>query len=229
MTEKNQGGRDVRSTDAAQRLNPYQESVGKRGVVPKIVDWDARRDEILDATWRVIARDGLVNTTVRAIAREAGCSQGILSHYFNDKHDILAAALLMSHRRVRERTEKKVEGLKGIAALRIAMLEALPLDAERDLEARIEVSFWGRIVSDQELGELGRNEVNQLWARLGSHLLEARELGELDDDLDIELATHELVMLIDGLSVERVHVPHIANPERQLLLLERLLARFTKS
>lgn len=37
----------------------------------KIVDWDARRDEILETTWRVIARDGLAKTTVRAIAHEA--------------------------------------------------------------------------------------------------------------------------------------------------------------
>jgi len=197
--------------------------------VPKIVDWDARRDEILEATWRVIARDGLFNTTVRAIAREANCSQGILSHYFTDKQDILAAALLMSHRRVRQRTEKKVAGQRGMAALRIAMLEALPLDEERDLEARIEVSFWGRMLSDHGLGELGENEVDQLWTRLNGHLEEARELDELVEGLDLDLATHELVALIDGLSVERVHVPDRVPPQRQLLMLDRLLARFTPS
>ena len=38
--------------------------------MPKIVDWDARRDEILSATWRVIARDGIARATIRAIARE---------------------------------------------------------------------------------------------------------------------------------------------------------------
>ena len=44
--------------------------------MPKIVDWDARRDEILSATWRVIARDGIAGATIRAIAREANCSRG---------------------------------------------------------------------------------------------------------------------------------------------------------
>jgi hypothetical protein len=116
-----------------------------------------------------------------------------------------------------------------MAALRIAMLEALPLDAERDLEARIEVSFWGRMLSDRGLGELGQQEVDQLWARLHGHLEEARELDELVDGLDLDLATHELVALIDGLSVERVHVPQRVPPERQLLMLERLLARFAAS
>ena len=64
-------------------------------IMPKIVDWDARRDEILAATWRVIARDGIARATIRAIAREAGCSRGILAHYFDDKADILGSALLL--------------------------------------------------------------------------------------------------------------------------------------
>jgi AcrR family transcriptional regulator len=194
--------------------------------LPKIVDWEARKDEILQATWRVIARDGLSRTTVRAIAREADCSLGILSHYFDDKMDILASALLLSHRRVRERTEKKVVGLNGMSALRIAMLEALPLDAERQLEARIEVSFWGRILSDPRLSELGQLEVNLLASRLRGHLNEARAAGELREDLNLDLATQELLVLIDGVSVERTHFPASVPPKRQIEMLERRLSSF---
>src|SRR5437016_14323442 len=106
-------------------------------IMPKIVDWDARRDEILAATWRVIARDGIARATIRAIAREADCSRGILAHYFDDKADILGSALVLSHRRVVARMEARAAGLTGLAALRVIMLEALPLDSERDLEAQI--------------------------------------------------------------------------------------------
>lgn len=196
--------------------------------MPKIVDWEARKDEILEATWRVIARDGLAQTTVRAIANEANCSPGILSHYFDDKMDILASALLLSHRRVRERTEKKVVGRTGIDALRIAMLEALPLDAERELEARIEVSFWGRLLSDERLSELGDREVDLLRTRLRGHLDEALAEGALIEGLDLGVATQELLVLIDGVSVERVHFPASVPPERQLELLDRLLVRYVR-
>lgn len=195
--------------------------------MPKVVDWDARRDEILSATWRVIARDGLDKTTVRAIAREANCSQGILSHYFDDKDDILAKALVMSHRRVRERTVEKTKGVRGLAALRIAMSEALPLDDEREIEAQIEVSFWSRVLSDDELTSLQRSEVATLRARLHGHLTEADDLGELRGGLDLDVATHELLVLIDGLSVQYVHHPVQVPPARQIQLLDRLLDRFT--
>jgi AcrR family transcriptional regulator len=111
--------------------------------MPKIVKRDDRRDEILSATWRVIARDGIAKATIRSIAREAHCSPGILAHYFDDKADILGSALVLSRRRVAARMQAKAAGRTGLDALRVVMLEALPLDDERDLEAQIEISFWG--------------------------------------------------------------------------------------
>ena len=191
--------------------------------MPKIVDWDARRDEILSATWRVIARDGIAKATIRAIAREAGCSRGILAHYFDDKADILGSALVMSHRRVGARMVASAAGHAGLDALRIVMLEALPLDERRDLEAQIEISFWGRALGNPALRELQHREFDRLSKRLRTHLDEARSLGELGDEVDLDLATHQLVVLIDGVSAERVLYPDRVPPKRQVDLLDRLL------
>ena len=194
--------------------------------MPKIVDWDAKRDEILSATWRVIARDGIAKATIRAIAREANCSRGILAHYFDDKADILGSALVMSHRRVAARIDAATAGMAGIKALRVVMLEALPLDAQRDLEAQIEISFWGRALGTVELAELQHSEFERLCDRLRRHLEEAARLGELTDTVDLGFATHQLVVLIDGLSAERVLYPDRVPPERQVAMLDRLLDSF---
>jgi AcrR family transcriptional regulator len=191
--------------------------------MPKIVDWDAKRDEILSATWRVIARDGITGATIRAIAREADCSRGILGHYFDDKADILGSALVLSHRRVGARMSAAAAGLTGLGALRTVMLEALPLDEQRDLEAQIEISFWGRALGNAALRDLQHSEFDRLCGRLRSHLQEAADLGELRPDCDLDLATHELVVLIDGLSAQRVLYPDRVTPERQTQMLDRLL------
>jgi AcrR family transcriptional regulator len=194
--------------------------------MPKIVDWDSKRDEILSATWRVIARDGITGATIRAIAKEANCSRGILGHYFADKADILGSALVLSHRRVGARMTAAAAGLAGLEALRIVMLEALPLDGRRDLEAQIEISFWGRALGNAELRDLQHSEFERLCSRLRGHLVEAAELGQLRDDCDLELATHQLVVLIDGLSAERVLYPDRVTAERQTEMLDRLLRSF---
>lgn len=196
--------------------------------MPKVVDWDARRDEVLAATWRVIARHGLAGTTVRKIAREAGYSAGVLAHYFSDMQDILGSALVLSHRRVGERMDRGVAGLAGLAALRVVMLEALPLDPQRLLEAEIEVSFWGRSLGSPELAALQNAEFEKLWSRLRTLLLAAQQLGELAGGTDIEEATHRLVALIDGLSVEAVLYPARVPPDRQVAMLDQLLHDFAK-
>jgi AcrR family transcriptional regulator len=194
--------------------------------MPKIVDWDAKRDEILSATWRVIARDGISGATIRAIAREANCSRGILGHYFHDKADILGSALVLSHRRVGARMTMAAARLSGLDALRVVMLEALPLDDRRDLEAQIEISFWGRALGNADLRELQHTEFDRLHSRLRGHLQEAASAGQLRADFDVDLATHQLVVLIDGLSAERVLYPDRASPGRQVEMLDQLLSTF---
>jgi AcrR family transcriptional regulator len=194
--------------------------------MPKIVDWDERRDEILSATWRVIARNGIAGATIRAIAREAKCSAGILAHYFDDKEDILGSALLLSHRRVGARMTAAATGLAGLAALRVVMLEALPLDGRRDTEAQIEISFWGRALGNARLRELQHSEFERLCRRLQGHLQEAVSLGELADGYELALATHQLVVLIDGLSAQRVLYPDRVTPQRQVEMLDQLLRSF---
>jgi AcrR family transcriptional regulator len=197
--------------------------------MPKIVDWDERRDEILSATWRVIARDGITGATIRAIAKEANCSRGILGHYFDDKADILGSALVLSHRRVGARMAAAYAGLTGLDALRAVMLEALPLDERRDLEAQIEISFWGRALGNARLRELQHSEFDRLCSRLRGHLQEAAKRGELTPDCDLSLATHQLVVLIDGLSAQRVLYQHRVTPQRQVEMLDHLLRAFRPS
>ena len=71
--------------------------------MPKAVDHNERREALLAAVWRVIARDGLERATVRTIAEETGWSTGVLAHYFADKEDILTSALQLSHERIAAR------------------------------------------------------------------------------------------------------------------------------
>lgn len=194
--------------------------------MPKIVDWDARRDEVLEATWRVIARDGLEKTTIRRIAKEAGFSHGILSHYFSNKQDILASAILLTHQRVRDRIIRKTEGLAGLEALRVAMLEALPLDAPRALDAKIEVSFWHQVLGNPDLARIQADEFERFWSRLHGLLEDAQGLGQLRRGLDIDQATHELIILVDGISIQHVMYPKRMPPKRQVALLDALLGSF---
>jgi AcrR family transcriptional regulator len=193
------------------------------------VDHDARRREIIVATWRVIDAGGLAGTTIREIAREVGCSSGVLSHYFTDREDILASAMVMAHRGVRDRTDVQVQHLRGLPALRILMLESLPLDDQRVLEARIEACFWGAAVGNEQLMKLQNSEVEAWCGRVRSRLLEAGQAGELREGVDVDDVVDRLLALMDGFSIQSVLNPKRTPPDRQVRHLDDLLAGISQS
>jgi AcrR family transcriptional regulator len=54
-------------------------------------DSDTRRNDLIEATLRLISSKGIRAATARAIAAEAGVSQGLIRHYFTSKDDLLIA------------------------------------------------------------------------------------------------------------------------------------------
>lgn len=196
--------------------------------MPKIVDHEAKRREIIMATWRVIDAGGLAGTTIREIAREAGCSNGVLAHYFANREEIIASAMVMAHRGVRERTDAQIQHLHGLKALRILMLESLPLDEQRVLEARIEACFWGAAVGNQELMRLQNSEVQGFCSRVRARLAEAEQAGELREGIDLEDVVQELLAAMDGFSIQSVLNPHLTPPDRQVRFLDAILDRIRR-
>ena len=149
--------------------------------MPKIVNHGERREEVVEATRRIILREGIEAATTRAIAKEAGYSNGVLTHYFADKDDIMLSALHSSHRRIVERLRGKLAAATGLAALRELLLDNLPLDDERVQESRLEIGFWSRSMASgpaRGAARRGRGAAYLVRGLLGT----AAEAGELTSD-----------------------------------------------
>ena len=67
-----------------------------------------RRTEVLDHARHVIMRDGLGTTSLRRISREGGYTTGVLSHYFADKRELLAACFDWTHQRWLDTAESQL-------------------------------------------------------------------------------------------------------------------------
>ncbi|GGL17424.1 HTH-type transcriptional regulator PksA [Sphaerisporangium melleum] len=188
--------------------------------MPKIVDHEERREEVVDAARRVILREGIDAATTRAIAKEAGYSNGVLTHYFADKDDILLSALRASHRRIVRRLSAKLTGRSGLAALREVLLDNLPLDEERERETALEVGFWGRSLAGGRLLEVQREEAGELRLLVRTLLESGAAAGEIAPGTDLDDAAERLLALVDGLSLHRLLYPDRLGPET----LTRLMA-----
>jgi AcrR family transcriptional regulator len=193
--------------------------------VPKVVDHDQRRAEIVEAAGRLIARHGLGAATVRKIAAEAGYSSGVIDHYFADKDDLLLQALARSHGRISDRCVRLTRDRRGLAAVRAILADNLPTDGLRRDETRLEVQFWARSLGDAALTDVQRREMGRFRKELVRHLEEAVADGETAAGLDVPDAVERLLVVMDGMSVRAVIEPSRLPAERQLALLDDEIER----
>ena len=67
---------------------------------------EARRQQLIDATMKCIARKGMSSTTLSDVAKEAGLSQGIVNLHFESKDNLLAETLATLAGEYREKFDK---------------------------------------------------------------------------------------------------------------------------
>ncbi|WP_020391569.1 TetR/AcrR family transcriptional regulator [Kribbella catacumbae] len=185
--------------------------------MPKIVDHDARREEIAQALWRVVRRDGMRAASVRTVAAEAGWSAGAVRYYFPDQDGLIAFAMDLVSRRVRTRISAiEPTGTPTEIALRY-LEEVIPLDAERQAEFDIWLSFTAQAQADSGAGVLRDllTQVNQSLRDLCESLLVSlSQTGALRSDLNLDRETERLHAIIDGLSLHAAVQPTASTPDR---------------
>jgi AcrR family transcriptional regulator len=191
--------------------------------MPKVVDHEQRRTEVLEATWRVVARDGIENATMRLIAHEVGWSTGVLSHYFHNKDEIIRATLQRAHTKVFERALVRSTEFDGATAVLAVLSEGMPLDRERRLAASVEVAYWGRIMVKPELEHYQREVYESWWTLIRDLLSSAEEKRQLNHLTDCDLLTSALIAVVDGISVAASLFPDRLPPHTQLDTIRTVL------
>lgn len=190
--------------------------------MPKVVDPELRREEVLEATWRVLAKNGIDGVSIREVAAEAGYSTGVVAHYFKNKDDVVSSALFRVFRQEADRIERRTVSLEGTEALFAIAEEVLPLDGDRSLEMAVWMSFWSRAIADERLAAEQQRFYTQWRARLRRHLREAVDAGEIVP-VDCEAEAIRLAGLIDGIGIQAVLEPARFSARRMLRLVREHL------
>lgn len=191
--------------------------------MPKVVDHDQRRVELVNATWRIIARHGIEGATLREIATEAGFANGALKPYFGTKDDLLTFAFGHVFSQTNLRIERGAAGLTGLAAVRAFCHEILPLDETRVSEARIVIPFWQKALTNAAKAQLHDESMLQWRLALLGHLAEARAAGEMHTALtDTDVVGHLLSVLL-GAQITAALSPDEHAPEQLVAQLDGYL------
>ncbi|OJF13207.1 TetR/AcrR family transcriptional regulator [Couchioplanes caeruleus] len=164
--------------------------------MPKVVDHAARRRELAAAVWRVIARDGVAEVSIRTVAVESGWSSGALRHYFATRAELLAFACEEVIATVTRRLENLRPEGTAREAVEVLLCETMPLDERRHLESSIAFAFLALGLGDPELARVQRLHFTGMAGfclQLVPHLLPA--------GADHQRAARRLHAVVDGLTV----------------------------
>ena len=187
--------------------------------MPKLVDHASRREELVHAVWRILARDGAAAMTMRQVAAEAGYANGALKPYFATKTDLVEATYTHVFEQTNRRVAGAVTGLRGLAAVEVFSREVMPLDDERLDEARVVLAFWQEAAHDATRAAHNRRFMAQWRDSLLAWLDEARVDGELTTPADPATWTDGFLTFLLGTQVTAALGLPAASPahlERQL-------------
>lgn len=184
-------------------------------------DHEARRRDVSEAVWRVLAAHGFGGLTMRAVAAELDATTGLLTHYFPTKRDLVVYALDLLELRSDARLRRAAG--KGMSAVRAALLDVLPLTDEATVSNRIWVSSWDIALADPELSADYAGKYARSRDKLRDLVAAAQQLGELPAG-DAARVAAGIQSFVLGLVVQALLDPEAFPPHRQIKLLDDHLA-----
>lgn len=117
--------------------------------MPKYVDADLRRQDVVEAVFRIIASDGLERASLREVADEAGLAVGSVRHYFSSSEDLLVHSFGVVVDRITGRLDEAAQAVAACtpatsehrAAVLTLLGQILPLDEERAVDSCVWLAF----------------------------------------------------------------------------------------
>ncbi|MGH9030785.1 MAG: TetR/AcrR family transcriptional regulator [Acidimicrobiia bacterium] len=200
--------------------------------MPKRVDHDERRTQIIEALWRITVRGGLSAASFREVAAEAGVSVRLVQYYFGTKAELLHAANRQVAERTTARMMRRLTALGADAEPRQIVQEVvrefLPSDRQSREAMLLFFAFYTAQMTDPTLARAEARTVPRgLAGLIAGQIRRAQASGDSPADLDPEREGALLTAAIPGLA-SGVLVKYLAASEANAILdyaLDRLFPR----
>ncbi|MEM6519012.1 MAG: TetR/AcrR family transcriptional regulator [Cyanobacteria bacterium P01_C01_bin.70] len=178
-----------------------------------------RRLEVSEAAWRVIVREGLDRTSMRAVAQEMNCTTGVVTHYFRNKQELILFALHQVTERLQGLMEQAVANLAGCDRL-VAMLSSfLPIDREHQDILRVWVAFLGYAVGREDLMADHQQSAGELRQVIIQELVSLQGQTIIRPDINPEIEANVLLALVNGLSLDTlIQLKHLSSEQQKIAL-----------
>lgn len=182
--------------------------------MPKIVDAEARRQEVVEAVFRIIASDGLERASLREVADEAGLAVGSVRHYFASSDELLVHSFAVVIDRIARRLEEAFAVVESCApglpehdaAVLTLLGQFLPLDEELAVDACVWMAFRHAARIKPVLQEQAARSHRAVAAVVGRLVMRLMPDGESSQERLVTDA-ERLLATLDGLCMHALLQP----------------------
>ncbi|WP_223586815.1 TetR/AcrR family transcriptional regulator [Microbacterium sp. OVT16B] len=193
--------------------------------MPKIIDHDQRRRDIVEVAKSIILKGGFEAATMRSIAAEAGFANGALKHYFPGKESIVAATFETILEQMAEGVAADTaESASAEDALRGWLEATIPRDAEQIAAGRVLLALWEYAMSNESLAELYRSHLANWRTSLIARMEAARDEGAIREQ-DYTAAANEYISVAVGATVINLMYPDGDRVADYQAYIDQFLAR----
>jgi AcrR family transcriptional regulator len=173
-----------------------------------------RREQLIAAAARVIARSGYDAATVRDVAREAGVSTGVIAYYFEGKDDLFAHVLRAASRAFRARLQAARDAAETPRDRLLALAEAAtPADDEAVRAHALWIDFWARAARDPALAGLTVRLYDGWRSEIAESVREGQREGAFRADADPDAFARGFAAAADGLATHVVLHRGVVSPD----------------
>lgn len=182
--------------------------------MPKIVDAEARRHDVVQAVFRIIASDGLERASLREVADEADLAVGSVRHYFASSDELLVFSFGAVIDRLAGRLETALASVEGAApaspeqhsAVLNLLGQFLPLDEELAVDACVWMAFRHAARIKPVLAAEAERSHRTVAAVVG-RLIMILNPGEADAQQNLVTEAERLLATMDGLCMHALLQP----------------------
>ena len=196
--------------------------------MPKIVDHDERRRVIVEALWRVVARDGAHEVSVRHVAAEAGMPKSSIGHYVGTMPQLMGLA-------VDQLVQDNTDYLMSLDLLNLDVDKAtavfytlVPVSERRRHMSGVWLLLAAQAGADPEFAEV-LHRLNASVAEGIEDLLRGMQRkGLVDSTREIHREARRLHALIDGLALQCMTDPSLRSETDVRAILRDEVARLAE-
>lgn len=180
-----------------------------------------RRIEVSEAVWKVIVREGLDRTSIRAIARELDCTTGVVTHYFRDKQELILFALDRVTEKLQQAMQKVAEQPLSVDRLVEMLCTFLPLDTEKQEILKVWVAFLGYAVGRESLMLEHQASAGELREVIMQELKALQSAKKIRQDIDVGVEANSLLALVNGIALDSLIQKNCLNSKQQKMVIQR--------